>query len=176
MEEEQADGLHELTRYVTGTVGLLFTNRLEPEAVVAGLAALRGADFAQAGATAPRDIEVPTGIVYSTGGQVPAADDVPAAAVLEPEFRRLGMPTRLHMGTVLLGNEDGSGAVPYVICREGQELDARQTRLLRLFSICLAEFTASVRAYWSADTGQVTEVEGPATGHVDAGTDDAMEA
>ncbi|KAF7537338.1 hypothetical protein G7054_g3786 [Neopestalotiopsis clavispora] len=67
---------------------------------------------------------------------------------IEPELRRLGMPTRMVRGKIVIGEEDGSG--------EG---------------VCLSEFAVHVRAYWSAATGEVTEVE------PEAGTDaaDGME-
>lgn len=151
-DEAQADGLHRLARYVSGAVGLLLTSR-PPAAVLAYLASLSPVDFARAGAVAGRTVVVPAGAVASTGGEVPAEHDVPASHTLEPELRRLGMPTRLVKGVVMLDTE-------YTICREGQVLDARQTRLLKLFSICLSEFRVRVRAYWSAAAGEVTVVEG----------------
>ncbi|EGS20732.1 uncharacterized protein CTHT_0025680 [Thermochaetoides thermophila DSM 1495] len=69
-EEEQADGLHRLTRYLTGTVGLLFTNR-DPADIESYFSNLSQVDFARAGTVAPRTVTVPTGIVYSTGGDGP---------------------------------------------------------------------------------------------------------
>ena len=39
-------------------------------------------------------------------------------------------------------------------------LDSRQTRLLKLFSVCMSEFRVGLLAYWSAATGEVTELEG----------------
>lgn len=116
------------------------------EAYFAGLTA---ADFARAGAVAPRTVVVPRGVVYSTGSAVPEADDVPLAATLEPELRRLGMPVRLVRGRVVLDGvaEDGTAQeVGYTVCREGEVLDARQTRLLKLFSVCLSEFRVRLLA------------------------------
>jgi len=191
--EAAADGTHLLAPYLTGPCGLLLTNR-SPEATLAYLSSLSGADFARPGATAPRSVVVPPGIVYSTGGDVAAEDDVPLAGSLDPELRRLGMPTRLIDGRVVLGGvENGfkrragaldkldlaaapegeaEGGGGYTICNEGDVLDARQARLLRLFSLCLAEFRVVVKAYWSAASGEVTEVEGGGDGAEDV---EAME-
>ena len=105
---------------------------------------------------------MPPGLVYSTGGEVPAEHDVPVAHTLEPELRRLGMPTRMVKGKVCLGgDESGEGSAEgYTVCRAGQTLDSRQTRLLKLFSVCMSEFRVGLLAYWSAADGGVTELEG----------------
>jgi mRNA turnover protein 4 len=64
-------------------------------------------------------------------------------------------------GKVCLGgDETGEGSAEgYTICKEGDVLDSRQTRLLKLFSICMSEFRVGLLAYWSAATGEVTELE-----------------
>lgn len=65
-------------------------------------------------------------------------------------------------GKVCLGgDESGEGSAEgYTVCREGQVLDSRQTRLLKLFSVCMSEFRVGLLAYWSAASGEVTELEG----------------
>lgn len=65
-------------------------------------------------------------------------------------------------GKVCLGgDETGEGSVAgYTICKEGEVLDSRQTRLLKLFSVCMSEFRVGLLAYWSAASGEVTELEG----------------
>lgn len=159
-EDAQADGIDGLSRHLTGAVGLIFTNR-DPQDIISYFDSLSHVDFARAGAVAPRTVTVPPGVVYSTGGEVPPEDDVPVAHTLEPELRRLGMPTRMVKGKVCLGSdESGEGRVGgYTICKEGDVLDSRQTRLLKLFNICLSEFRVALLAYWSASTGKVTDLE-----------------
>ncbi|EMR64726.1 putative mrna turnover protein 4 protein [Eutypa lata UCREL1] len=163
-EDSFAENTYRLTSFVKGTVGLLFTNR-DPASVVAYLGALSESkvDFARAGAVAPRSFAIPWGAVYSTGGEVPAEHDVPLGHTLEPELRRLHVPTRMVKGRVVLeaGPEasDADRAEGFVVCREGDVLDSRQTRLLKLFSVCMSEFRVSVRAYWSAAAGEVTVVD-----------------
>ena len=160
-EDAQADGLHLLTPYLSGSVGLLFTNRT-PETIQTYFTSLTHVDFARAGTVATRTFTIPPGLVYSTGGEVPAEHDVPVAHTLEPELRRLGMPTRMVKGKVCLGgDESGEGSTEgYTVCRAGQTLDSRQTRLLKLFSVCLSEFRVGLLAYWSAAGGEVIELEG----------------
>ncbi|KAI0123887.1 ribosomal protein L10-domain-containing protein [Xylariales sp. AK1849] len=156
-EEAIADHINLLTPHLTGTVGLLLTNRA-PQDILAYLSSLSAVDFARAGAVAPRAFTIPCGPVMSTGGEVPAEHDVPLGHTLEPELRKLNVPTRMVRGKIVLGEEDGSGD-GYRVCKEGDVLDSRQTRLLKLFSVCMSEFAIKVRAYWSAAGGEVTVVE-----------------
>ncbi|KAI2615285.1 ribosomal protein L10 [Hypoxylon sp. NC1633] len=173
-EDSYADNIYQLTPYLKGTVGLLFTDRA-PELLLPHLESISQGkvDFARAGTTATRDFVVPCGTVYSTGGEVPAEHDVPLGHTLEPELRRLGVPVRMVKGRVVLeegpeGHDEGEG---YVVCREGDILDARQTRLLKLFSVCLSEFRIKVLAYWSAATTQVTAVDTEAMDEAEDGTE-----
>jgi mRNA turnover protein 4 len=156
-EEAVVDGIDALQPHMSGAVGLLLTNR-EPAAVQTYLSSLANVDFARAGAVAPRTFALPAGPVLSTGGEVPAEHDVPLGHTLEPELRKLGIPTRMVRGKIVLGDEDGSGE-GYTVCRAGDVLDSRQTRLLKLFSVCMSEFSVKVKAYWSAASGEVTVVD-----------------
>ncbi|KAI5919962.1 ribosomal protein L10-domain-containing protein [Camillea tinctor] len=154
-EDSHMENIYKLNKYLKGNVGLLFTNRA-PDAVLAYLSSLSQVDFARAGAVAPRGFTIPYGVVYSTGGEVPPEHDVPLGHTLEPELRRLGVPTRMVKGRVVLEGIEGEG---YVVCREGDVLDSRQTRLLKLFSVCVSEFRIRALAYWSAATAEVTVVD-----------------
>lgn len=154
--ESIAPGIEDLTPYLSGTVGLILTNR-PAQAILDYFNGLAPVDFARAGVTAPREFKIPAGVVYSTAGEVPAEHDVPMEHSIEPELRRLGVPTRMVKGKVVLGEESGEGE-GYVVCKEGQVLDSRQTRLLKLFNVCLSEFRVQILAYWSSATGEVTEV------------------
>ncbi|KAI1094319.1 ribosomal protein L10 [Rostrohypoxylon terebratum] len=161
-EDSYGDNIYHLTPYLRGTVGLIFTNRA-PGQLMPYLETLSQdkTDFARAGAISPRDFVVPYGTLYSTGGEVPAEYDVPIGHTLEPELRRLGVPVRMIKGRVALeeGPEGPQESGGYVVCREGDVLDSRQTRLLKLFSVCLSEFKIKILAYWSAATTNVTRVD-----------------
>ncbi|KAI0199597.1 ribosomal protein L10-domain-containing protein [Astrocystis sublimbata] len=161
-EDSQADNIYQLVPYLKGAVGLLFTNRA-PAALLAYFAELSQVDFARSGVAATREFVIPRGVVMSTGGEVPAEYDVPMGHTVEPELRRLGVPTRMMKGKIVLEDApDGASDNEkrgYVVCREGAVLDSRQTRLLKLFSVCMSEFRVHVLAHWSAATSDVTKVE-----------------
>ncbi|KAF7862657.1 hypothetical protein EAF04_007530 [Stromatinia cepivora] len=140
-----------LSPHLVGNVGLLFTNR-EPSSIITYFQGISKTDFARAGTEASRNFTIPAGIVYSMGGEIDADNDVPMAHSLEPELRRLNVPTTLTKGKITLEN-------PYCVCNEGDVLDSRQTRLLKLFGVATADFTVQLLAYWSAANQEVTEIE-----------------
>ena len=142
--EAAAPGIEDLTQYLAGTVGLLLTNR-PVQSVLDYLNSFAPVDFARAGVPATRDFTIPAGVVYATAGEVPVEHDVPLEHSIEPELRRLGVPTRMVKGKIVLGEESGEGE-GYRVCKEGDVLDSRQTRLLKLFGACLSEFKINVVA------------------------------
>jgi mRNA turnover protein 4 len=143
-EEAIVPGIERLAPHISGTVGLLLTNR-PVDSVLDYLNGIASVDFARAGVVAPRSFTIPAGVVYATGGEVPEENDIPLGHTIEPELRRLGIPTRMIKGKVVLGEENGEGEA-YVVCKEGDVLDSRQTRLLKLFDVCLSEFKIKVLA------------------------------
>lgn len=146
-EEEHRPNLHKITKYINGEVGLLMTDE-EPTVVKEYFDAFVKTDFARAGLVAPFTVEIPEGIVYSTGGQLPEEEDVPMAHSLESAVRQLGMPTRLKAGKVVL---DGK----YTLCKEGQTLNSKQTQLLKQFGIATAEFKVKLIAVYDRDNETV---------------------
>lgn len=60
---------------------------------------------------------------------------------MEPELRRLGLPTRLD-NEVILVTED------YTICREGEDVNGAQAALLRHFGHQLGSFIIEPAACW----------------------------
>ncbi|RDW88588.1 putative mRNA turnover protein 4 [Coleophoma cylindrospora] len=153
VEDEYQPNTAQLSKYLLGNVGLLFTSR-EPASIQEYFSGLAKTDFARAGTQATRAFKIPAGIVYSMGGEIAAEQDVPMAHSLEPELRKLNVPTTLTKGKITLENE-------YTVCKEGDTLDSRQTRLLKLFGVATADFTVQLVAYWSAATNEITEIETP---------------
>ena len=98
-EDEYQPSTHLLSKYLVGNVGLLFTNR-EPSAIKEYFDEFSKTDFARAGTVATRTFVVPAGMVYSMGGEIAAEDDVPMSHSIEPELRKLNMPTSLVKGKI----------------------------------------------------------------------------
>lgn len=143
----------QLRPYLTGAVGLLFTTR-SPTAVTSFFDGFHPADYARAGNVSPRDFTIPAGVVRSSAGELPEADDEPLAHTMEPALRRLGVPTRLVGGVVRLEMHGG-----YPVCKAGEVLDSRQATLLKMFGIASVEFRVEMRARWDKESGKVTVLE-----------------
>ncbi|PYI00669.1 60S acidic ribosomal protein P0 [Aspergillus sclerotiicarbonarius CBS 121057] len=155
-ENEAAPNLHVLSPYLTGAVGLLFTSRA-PDSVTDYFESFRPLDFARAGTVSTRAFTIPNGLVCTRGGDIPASEDEPVSHTLEPELRKLGVPTRLIKGKVMLELTEGQEGYP--VCREGEVLDSRQTTLLKMFGVASAEFHVALKAYWTRETGEVKILE-----------------
>ncbi|KAI9796499.1 MAG: hypothetical protein M1825_000616 [Sarcosagium campestre] len=150
-EEEYQPNLSQLRKHLVGNVGLFFTSQ-PPEQVLSHFASYNRTDYARAGTEAPRTFTIPAGVLYSRGGEVPVEEDVPLPHSREPALRALGMPVSMVKRQVVL---DGD----YEVCRQGEVLDSRQTRLLKAFGVVAAEFRLLMLAYWSAATNEVKEVD-----------------
>ncbi|KAI9788079.1 MAG: mRNA turnover and ribosome assembly protein [Candelina submexicana] len=138
-------------QYLTGNVGLFFTSQ-EPTSTLSYFSAYTKTDFARAGIPASRNFTIPAGMVYSRGGEIPQEEDVPLAHALEQNVRKMGMPTSLVKGRVLLDQ-------PYTVCKKGEVLNSHQTALLKLFGVATADFKVQMTAYWNAATHEITEVD-----------------
>jgi mRNA turnover protein 4 len=161
-ETEHAPGLRLLTPYMNGEIGLLFTNRA-PEEIEGYFAEFRVVDYARAGTRAARGFTIPRGELRTSSGVEGGADDpIPIGA--EPTLRKLGVPTRIVKGKVVLeesGDQEGMQTEEgYVVCRQGETLDSRQTTLLKTFGIRMAEFRVSLKAVWEKAGELVREVDG----------------
>ncbi|KAH6680566.1 ribosomal protein L10-domain-containing protein, partial [Halenospora varia] len=150
-EDEYQQNTSLLAKHLAGHCGLIFTNRT-PEAIQEYFSNIAKTDFARAGTEATREFTIPAGIVYSMGGEIAEEQDVPMTHSLEPELRKLNVPTSLTKGKISLQNS-------YTVCKEGDVLDSRQTRLLKLFGVATSDFTVQLKAYWSAATNEVTDMD-----------------
>ncbi|KAK9447096.1 ribosomal protein L10-domain-containing protein [Limtongia smithiae] len=163
-ESEVLENLSQLTKYLTGAVGLLLTNE-PPETVKTYFEEYVKSDFPRAGQIASVSFSIPEGVIYSRAGQINEADDLPLPHSLESTLRvQLGVPTNLKNGKIVLDDE-------YSVCEEGDVLDAKQTRLLKLFGIACAEFKVGLVAYWA--DGKVHEVDGLPSGREMKGGEDS---
>ncbi|KTW32592.1 uncharacterized protein T551_00077 [Pneumocystis jirovecii RU7] len=151
-DEEYRENLNELAKQLLhGNVGVLFTSESVPT-VVDFFSKFSRMDFARSGFISPLTFIVPSGTVYSRGGQIPEESDTPLPHTLEPILRNLGMPTLLKNGQITLFNE-------YTICKKGDVLDNRQTKLLKIFGIITSEFKIRLKGYWSSFNNEVKLME-----------------
>lgn len=161
-ETAHTEGVEKLAPFMSGEVGLLFTDRA-PSEVEAFFAGRSERDYARAGTVADGDFVIPHGELTTRYG-VEGGQDDPLPMAIEPTLRKLGVPTRLVRGKVVLeeGGEEGFGMESdgYVVCRDGDTLDSRQTTLLKIFGVRMAEFRVQLRAEFEKEGGTVKEVGG----------------
>jgi mRNA turnover protein 4 len=148
--DEHLPSLAQLSSHLNGNVGLFFTNRA-PSDIIEHFAAYTQTDYARAGIAATQTVTIPSGVVHSRGGELPAEDDVPLPHSLEVTVRKWGMPTILKHGKVILDAD-------YTLCKEGETLNSHQTALLKLFGIAMAEFKVELKAYYDKEKESVTAV------------------
>ena len=89
-------------------------------------------EFARAGVAATETVELPAGPLPNFPHN------------MEPYLRKLGLPTRLTNGVVML-------LADHQVCRDGQELSGDQAKLLQLLDIKMATFALSLQCRWSED-------------------------
>ena len=151
---EPFPGTSLLTPSLHGNVGLIFSPRPPPE-MQSYVVSFNPSDFARAGTTASRTFSIPPGVVYSRAAEIPEEEDVPIAHSVEPTLRKLGVPTKLVKGKVVLESTE-----PFVVCTEGEKLGSGQTSLLKMFGVSMAEFKVDLEAWWERDTGEATLLQG----------------
>lgn len=163
-ETEHVPGIHRLTTYLAGEVGLLLTNRSEEE-VVEFFENYSELDYARSGATAAQGFLIPHGELHTAYGA--GGEEEPLPLAIEPTLRRLGVPTRINKGKVFLEDKpegipvegmDVDGEEGYQVCNEGDTLDSRQTSILKIFGVRMAEFRMEVTAMFDKDSQSVKEL------------------
>ncbi|KAL2429582.1 Ribosome assembly factor mrt4 [Exophiala dermatitidis] len=160
-ETECVPGVSALGPHVKGEVGLLFTDR-EPKEVEEYFEDFLAEDFARSGSVATREVRIPPGPIHTQYG-VPGGEDDPLPIQIEPTLRKLGIPTRLQKGTIVL-EEPGDGSMVeeegYLVCREGDTLDSRQTSILKILGVKMSEFKIELKAVFDKKEATVREVGG----------------
>ena len=139
--------LSPLLPLVKGSTGLLLSAR-SPSQVEYYFDAFHPSSFARAGMISPLTFVLPPGALYATGGQIVPEEDVLLAHTFDPILRKYGVPTRLVKGMIMLESEEG-----YVVCREGEVLDAAQTALLKVFGVEASLFGVKILGWWGEDAG-----------------------
>ena len=155
-ETAHLPGTDQLAPYLSGEVGLLFTSRPATE-IENFFTAYAEMDYARAGATAPEDFVIQRGELRTHYG-VEGGQDDPVPMAIEPMLRKLGVPTKLVKGKVVLEEVEDENEEGYVVCRRGDTLDSRQTTLLKIFGVRMAEFKVNLKAVWEKSNGSAREV------------------
>ena len=134
--EAHVPGSHLVSEALVGSVGLFFTN--DPRATVTEWFAQYGeADFARSGNKATASVTLKAG---------PLAD---FSHTMEPQMRKLGMPTSLQRGVVTLDRD-------YKVCDKGDVLTPEQCRILKLFNHQQAVFHIQLTAVF--EDGKFTQL------------------
>lgn len=136
--DEYKDGLHKVSAQLEGEVGLLFTDRTKAE-VIEWFAQYSESDFARSGNKATMAITL-------DAGPLPQFTHS-----MEPQLRKLGLPTTLKKGVVTLLSD-------YDVCKEGASLTPEQTRLLKLLGIEMATFKVTINCLWNSKTGEFEQL------------------
>ncbi len=165
---EPYPGTSLLSPHLHGNVGLVFSSRPSKD-MLAYFASFNPSDYARAGTTASRSFSIPPGIVYTRAGEIPEEEDLPIAHSIEPSLRKLGVPTKLVKGKVVLEAEEA-----FVVCKDGEKLGSGQTSLLKMFGVTMAEFKMGVEAWWEGQTGEVTVLQDGVEKKVQPVKSDAM--
>jgi len=130
-EEEYKEKLHQVSSHLTGFCGLLFTNQSIDE-VLRYLEKFRHTDYARSGNVATETVELDAGPLH----QFPFN--------LEPQLRKLGLPTKLDKGIITLTTD-------YAVCQVGETLNPEQAKILKFLDYKMAEFRLRPLCVWSRD-------------------------
>lgn len=130
---------------LSGSVGLLFTDS-PPAEVADWFDTHERKDYARTGNLATESITLPEGPIM-------ARSDPPEtlAGPLEPQLRKLGMPTELKRGVPTLRQE-------FVVCKEGKRIDTNSAQILKHLLIQQASFRIVPLAYYDGAKESVTEL------------------
>jgi len=129
-ENEIFENIHIIAQKLCGNRGLLFSNS-SPEEVKATLDNFQPEDFAKSGFVSLKTI------ILKEGTQ--SLDSFPQS--LEPQFRKLGLPTLLKSSKIHLMGD-------FTLCTQGKMLTPEQSQLLKLLGIKMARFKVTIEASW----------------------------
>lgn len=136
LEDEYAENLKEVSKRISGSVGLLLTNRPHDE-VETYFADLLEEDFARAGSISPRKVVLTAEML----------SNFPPSMV--EQFRGLGLPVDVKMGKL----EFVGGMSEHTICKNKSVLSAENCKILCQFGIMLAEFKVNLVCRWESSNG-----------------------
>ncbi|EFP07370.1 hypothetical protein CRE_26450 [Caenorhabditis remanei] len=131
--DEYANQLHKASAILKGQCGLMFTNMSQKE-VKAEFDQITEEDYARVGDTATETVVLPEGPIAQF------------AFSMEPQLRKLGLPTKLDKGVITLYQQ-------FEVCKEGEPLTVEQAKILKHFEIKMAQFRLIFKAMWNKKDG-----------------------
>eukprot|EP00808_Paulinella_micropora_P008755 g42584.t1 len=145
--------LHHLSQKIKGDRGLLFTNS-SPDKVQNYFKDYKDTHFARSGFAATKTFTIPAGLLPQF------------SFALEPQLRKLGLPTKLNKGVIEL-------EAKVTVCQEGDVLSPEQCKILELFEQKMAQTHFVLHGRWSEDTYQqlAEDEEEEEEGEEDGGAD-----
>lgn len=140
--DEYSDNLHQLSKLLTGSVGILCTNQscMNVEEYFDTLAV---EDYARAGAVSSKEVVL-------TKEQV---ETHPVSMV--EQFRKLGLPVEVQNGRVsFIG-----GRAEYTVCKKDEELSVEQCKILVHMGLKMSVFRIDLLCRWEKEDGSVEEFQ-----------------
>ena len=137
---EIADGIHKIAPLVSGHRGLVCSD-MEPSQLAEILERHRSAEYARTGCLATGDVLLEQG--------AEALSMFPHS--IEPHLRKLGLPTSLQDGRIILLGD-------YQLCKTGDKLSNEQCQLLKLMTVAMAELKVTALAVYDRTTGEVASL------------------
>ncbi|KAG8812682.1 mRNA turnover and ribosome assembly protein [Serendipita sp. 399] len=155
-EREHLPGLSNLSSHLKGQVGLFFTS-WDIQETLDYFRSIAKPDFARSGSRATQTFVVQSGPLCPALSKVDeeaGMKQTPFPSSMEPQFRKLGLSTRLEKGVITMATEQA-------VCEQGKTLTTEQAHLLKLFGIRTSVFRVSLRYLWDKETGDVKEYDPP---------------
>ncbi|EGT33476.1 hypothetical protein CAEBREN_32388 [Caenorhabditis brenneri] len=131
--DEYANQLHKASELLKGQCGLMFTNMSKKE-VLTEFAQISEEDYARVGDEATETVVLPEGPISQF------------AFSMEPQLRKLGLPTKLDKGVITLYQQ-------FEVCKKGDKLTVEQAKILKHFEYKMAEFRLIFKGFWNKKDG-----------------------
>ncbi|XP_064392229.1 mRNA turnover protein 4 homolog [Halichondria panicea] len=129
--DEYRTGLRFVSEELKGSVGLFFSNG-DKTSVVEWFQDFQEKDHARSGFVATEEVVCQQGPLSQF------------THTMEPQLRKLGLPTALTKGAVTLLED-------HTVCKDGDELTPEQVRILKLLDVKMASFKVNLLCVWSKD-------------------------
>eukprot|EP01064_Diplonema_japonicum_P017599 TRINITY_DN257_c0_g1_i1.p1 TRINITY_DN257_c0_g1~~TRINITY_DN257_c0_g1_i1.p1 ORF type:complete len:223 (+),score=59.55 TRINITY_DN257_c0_g1_i1:60-728(+) len=133
-EDSYKDNLYKVARRLTGSCGLLFTNRTKKE-VKEYFSEFEVSDFARSGTPSTLDWTVPKGPLHQFGHE------------MMDQLTKLGLPIKLDRGTLLC-------LADTIVAKEGESLTPQATQLMKLWDIKSIQFKIFLTSHWTDGTAR----------------------